>query len=153
MGDFDQKKFRKAMGSYPTGVTVVTAMAEGELFGVTINSFHSVSLEPPLISFCLNKASSKLAIFRDAEYFAVNILSSSQQEISSYYAFHRGEIGNVFTDFQHWRLIKGAVAHIGCKRYCHYEGGDHIIILGEAVHIDYNDAMPLGYLRGKYLAF
>lgn len=150
MREFDQLKFRKAMGCYLTGVTVVTTLTKGELVGVTINSFNSVSLNPPLISFCLNKASSKLTTFRDTEYFAVNILSSSQENIANYYAFHQGTIGNIFSDFINWRFVNGAVAHIGCKRYCHYEGGDHLIILGEVKHVDYNTSTPLGHLRGQY---
>ena len=151
---FEATEFRNALGSFTTGVTVVTARsADGVPVGVTANSFNSVSLDPPLILWSLAKTAGSLSVFEQAEYFAVHILSSDQQDLSNRFA-GRGEdkfegldipdgLGNT-------PLLGECCARMQCKTTYKYEGGDHIIFVGEVMDLERSDATPLVFQAGKY---
>ncbi len=141
-------ELRKALGTFATGVTVVTTEAEnGEPAGLTVNSFTSVSLSPPLILWCLASGSENLPIFQATDYFAINILASDQRHLSNHFArrqynkfngiaYHKG-LGNS-------PLLDGCVTWIQCKTTKLYEAGDHWIIIGEIV--DLNTTMKEGLI-------
>lgn len=150
----DPLQFRRALGNFATGVTIVTAQTEhGEKAGVTANSFNSVSLEPPLILWSIDKKSSSFAIFAQASHFAVNILSAAQIDLSNKFArsnvdkfagtaLHMG-IGNT-------PLIENCSAVFECERYQIVEGGDHWIIIGKVVAFQDQGRSPLLYHQGAY---
>lgn len=150
----EQRALKEALGRYPTGVTVVTARrAEGAPIGLTVNSFTSVSLEPPLILWCLDNESPNLPAFEQAGYFGVNILAAGQQWISDRFA---SPVDNKFVgvgwydgDFR-VPLIEGAVAHLICRKYSRHPGGDHIILVGEVERYRHIGGDPLVYLGGDY---
>ncbi len=128
------RDFRSALGSYATGVTVMTALSSGgEPIGVTISSFNSVSLDPPLILWSLSLTSPKLAVFRGASHYAVNVLSAGQQDLSDRFASRRddrfaglplqGGLGGA-------PLLAGCCAWFECAQEAQYPGGDHLILVG-----------------------
>lgn len=150
----DQRTFKEALGRYATGVTVVTARRDdGAPIGLTVNSFTSVSLQPPLILWCLANDSPNLSAFEHAEYFGVNVLAANQQWISDRFA-SRAE--NKFVGVGWYEgiagvpLIEGAVAHLTCRKYSRHPGGDHIILVGEVERFHHVGGDPLVFLGGDY---
>jgi flavin reductase (DIM6/NTAB) family NADH-FMN oxidoreductase RutF len=150
----DPRDFRSALGSYGTGVTIITAAdAQGKPYGLTCNSFASVSLNPPLVLWSLLLYSSSLTVFQNASHFAVNVLGASQQALASKFAkssddkFHGVEwapgLGNA-------PLLAGSVANFQCRSVSRYYGGDHVIFLGAVEAYSYNRSEPLLFLRGGF---
>ena len=150
----DKTAFRNALGSFVTGVTIVTARdGAGNPVGLTANSFNSVSLDPPMVLWSLSLDSTSLPAFRDAESWAVHILASGQQAMSDRFA-RRG--ADKFAGLgeksgpEGAPLIEGCAARFGCRARFEYEGGDHAIFLGEVVDFDRSEADPLIYHGGRY---
>ncbi|MFJ2548592.1 p-hydroxyphenylacetate 3-hydroxylase reductase component [Pseudomonas sp. NPDC087612] len=151
---FDSRAFRRALGNFATGVTVVTAAdAQGNLVGVTANSFNSVSLDPPLILWSLDKRSSSLAVFEAASHFAVNILAADQIDLSNNFAkpkddrfagisYQAGEGGAP--------ILADCSACFQCETQQLLDGGDHWIMLGKVVAFDDCGRSPLLYHQGAY---
>lgn len=154
----DSREFRKALGSFATGVTVVTTLAEdGQPAGVTINAFTSVSLDPPLVAFCLGRNSALFDAFTKGESFVVNILAVEQEGLSNHFASRHyqrdwSEIAAQPTSVG-VPALAGAAAVIECRRESVLDGGDHVIVLGRVAALSSSeDAAPLLYFRGRYAA-
>lgn len=150
----DKTAFRNALGSFVTGVTIVTARdPAGAPVGLTANSFNSVSLDPPMVLWSLALSSNSLPAFRDATAWAVHILAADQQVMSDRFArsgadkFDGLEPGN---GPEGAPLIAGCAARFGCRARYEYEGGDHAIFLGEVVDFAQTSAEPLVYHSGGY---
>ncbi len=154
-GQLDPQAFRQALGCYPTGVTVVTAVGpRREIIGITANSFSSVSLDPPLVLFSLNRRALSLTSFLQTHHFAVNILREGQEQLSNQFAQSRGEKWKD-VDFITWDsgcpILKDALACFECKIRHTYRGGDHIILVGEVLKILSDpEGEALLFFRGKY---
>jgi 3-hydroxy-9,10-secoandrosta-1,3,5(10)-triene-9,17-dione monooxygenase reductase component len=151
---FDPSLFRKALGTFATGVTVVTTSGlAAEDIGLTANSFNSVSLDPPLILWSLAKSSLSLAAFRAAEHFAVHILGEDQEDISGRFA-RRGEDKFAGVELERGPaaipMLKHFAARFVCRTAYQYEGGDHIIFVGEVVAFDQHARAPLLFHGGQY---
>ena len=154
---FDTREFRRALGTFPTGVAVVTTRAaSGAFVGLTINSFSSLSLEPPLVLWSLNVASPNLAVFDRARYFAVNILAEDQVELSKRFA---SQVANKFLDLEVHAglggvpLIAGCTACLECRAAARHNGGDHILFIGHVERFGYDtQKRPLVFYAGRYLA-
>ncbi|HVJ31946.1 MAG TPA: flavin reductase family protein [Terriglobia bacterium] len=152
---FDQRDFRTALGQFATGITVVTARsADGELLGVTVNSFNSVSLEPPLILFSLERRAFSLPAFETAGAFAVNILSDEQTALSQNFARTQGDKWAGIA-YEHWvtgsPILRGCLAAFDCRTHAVHDGGDHRIFLGEVLRFEaLSEGEPLIYFRGSY---
>jgi 3-hydroxy-9,10-secoandrosta-1,3,5(10)-triene-9,17-dione monooxygenase reductase component len=151
---FDPLEFRKTLGSFATGVTVITTCTgDNRPVGVTANSFNSVSMDPPLVLWSLAKTSRSLAAFDSATHWAVHILSVNQDTLSNRFAkagedkFNGMEIQNGLAGIP---LLKDCSARLQCKTTFKYEGGDHIIFVGEVVDFERSNAAPLVYHGGKY---
>jgi flavin reductase (DIM6/NTAB) family NADH-FMN oxidoreductase RutF len=153
----DPREFRNALGTYATGVTIITAAGtDGKPYGLTCNSFASVSLNPPLVLWSLVRYSSSLNAFQNATHFAVNVLGASQQALSNKFAKSSDEkfvgvewspgLGNV-------PLLKECVANFQCRSVNRYYGGDHVIFLGAVEAYAYNHGEPLLFARGRYGRF
>jgi len=152
---FDSTAFRRALGSFATGVAVVTARdTEGVNRGITVNSFSSVSLEPPLILFCLDREAMSYEIFRQAESFAVNVLGEHQHELSVRFATAAiDKWEGVAHDIWPGDLpvLRGCLANLACRRETLYEGGDHVIIVGRVERLqEAADRDPLVYFQSGY---
>ncbi|MBY6218526.1 flavin reductase family protein [Qipengyuania aquimaris] len=150
----DPLALRNALGSFATGVTIVTARdASGAPVGLTANSFNSVSLDPPMVLWSLSLHSGSLPVFRDAETWAVHVLAADQQGMSDRFA-RPGQ--NKFEGLspadgpEGAPLIEGCAARFGCRARFEYEGGDHAIFLGEVIDFDRREAEPLIYHGGQY---
>jgi 3-hydroxy-9,10-secoandrosta-1,3,5(10)-triene-9,17-dione monooxygenase reductase component len=153
-GEFDSREFRSALGAFATGVTIVTAVgADGSRVGVTANSFNSVSLDPPMILWSLAKTSRSLAAFEQAAYWAVHILAADQDGLSNHFA--KSGIDK-FADMDvelgagDVPLLREYASRLQCKTAFMYEGGDHVIFVGEVLKFDRRDVAPLIFHGGKY---
>jgi flavin reductase (DIM6/NTAB) family NADH-FMN oxidoreductase RutF len=152
-GAFDPRLFRRALGQFATGVTVVTGSnVDGEKIGMTVSSFNSVSLSPPLILFSIDKKARSLPALLNLEGYAVNILSRDQAELSSRFA---RAAGDKWTDVTHTTghagapLLPGALAHFECSAHACHDGGDHVIFIGCVLSFAWNEhTEPLLYFRG-----
>jgi flavin reductase (DIM6/NTAB) family NADH-FMN oxidoreductase RutF len=154
---FEVKKFRDALGCYPTGVTVVTTMdANGDARGFTANSFTSVSLNPPLLLVCLAKTAHSHAVFSAAGSFAINVLSEQQRDVSGLFA---SKAPDKFAQVQWVKghadvpLIQGSLAMFQCETHERVDAGDHTILIGRVVDFASDSGRPLGYCRGAYVAY
>jgi flavin reductase (DIM6/NTAB) family NADH-FMN oxidoreductase RutF len=153
----DPRDFRNALGTYATGVTIVTAMADdGKPYGLTCNSFASVSINPPLVLWSLGMYSQGLPIFQNAAHFAVNVLGVSQASLAT--TFSKSGVDRF--DGVDWKpglgnapLIAGSVAQFQCRAANRYYGGDHVIFLGAVEAYAYNKQEPLLFLSGGFGRF
>ena len=156
MSDFDSIQLRNALGSYATGVTIITTIdQQSSPVAMTANSFSSVSLDPPLILWSIDRNSRSFDIFSTAEFFAVHILSQPQAHLSTLFA---KKIEDKFDQVQWHRGLNDIPIineHLSCFQ-CHtkytYDGGDHIIIVGEVLKFDDHSASqePLIFYHGRY---
>ena len=147
----DTRAFRRALGNFATGVTVVTAAdASGRKVGVTANSFNSVSLDPPLILWSIDKRSTSHAVFEAATHFAVNVLAADQIDLSNNFARPREDR---FAEIEYQTGAGGAPvladcsARFECEKYQQVDGGDHWIMIGKVVAFDDCGRSPLLYHR------
>lgn len=152
----DSPLFREALGHYASGVTVITAQIDGEPVGFTCQSFYSVSMNPPLVSFSVMSTSGSYPAIRKAGRFAVNILSSDQAHISNQFA-QRGTDKWAGVQWYHSALsnplIKGCLYWLDCEIHAEHLVGDHFIVIGEVKAIRTQEkptAQPLLYFKGKY---
>jgi 3-hydroxy-9,10-secoandrosta-1,3,5(10)-triene-9,17-dione monooxygenase reductase component len=154
MNTFDTKQFRNALGAFTTGVTVVTTRngAGGDV-GLTANSFNSVSLEPPMVLWSLAKTSGSLQAFAEHAYFAVHVLSNRQESLSSRFAkrgidkFEGLSVGRGHGDVP---LLDGCSARFECRMAYRYDGGDHVIFVGEVLNFEHFGLPPLVFQSGAY---
>lgn len=152
----DERKLRDALGLFPTGVAVAALRdADGTPLGVTVNSFSSVSLRPPLVSFCIARSLRSFAAFDAAGGFAVNLLTSAQAELSSRFARAGADkwAGVDFRPGLHGGLvIEEALASFDCRLYGKFDAGDHVILVGEVASLFAANAAesPLLYFRSGY---
>jgi len=152
--NFDPGEFRKALGAFATGVTIITTRtAEGVPLGLTANSFNSVSLNPPMVLWSLANSSASLEAFRKAEHWAVHVLATDQEALSARFAtrgidkFAGLEVDTGAGDVP---LLRGCMARFQCRTAFQYEGGDHLIFVGEVLAFDRTESAPLVFHGGRY---
>lgn len=154
MSNLDPKQFRQALGAFTTGVTIVTTCGpDGKDYGLTANSFNSVSMNPPMVLWSINRDASSAPAFMGSGHFAVHILATDQESLSNSFARSGGDKfaglslergpGNI-------PLLSGCSARFQCKTSYQYEGGDHIILVGEVLAFDRYDSAPLVFHGGGY---
>jgi flavin reductase (DIM6/NTAB) family NADH-FMN oxidoreductase RutF len=151
---FDPKAFRRALGNFATGVTIITAEgADGEKVGVTASSFNSLSMDPPLVLWSSMKDARSCEIFESASHFAVNILASDQMDMSNHFARQQED---KFAGFEWEKGIGGApifpncAGRFQCETYDKLDGGDHWIFVGKVVAFDDFGRAPLCFHQGSY---
>ncbi len=150
----EMKDFRLCLGKFATGITVVTCSDNvGRPYGITANSFSSVSLVPHLILWNIAKVSNSLNAFLEADHFAINILAHDQQDLATHFAksdhtlFESIKIDRSIEDVP---LIPGALARFECRTQRIHDCGDHHIIIGEVARFESTDADPLLFYGGNY---
>ncbi|NRB53438.1 MAG: flavin reductase family protein [Saprospiraceae bacterium] len=153
----DTLELRKVMGQFATGVTVITTQSGEDHFGFTANSYTSVSLEPPLILFCLHKDSKGCPVFLKNGAFAVNILADDQVEISNGFANRALSAEERFELISYTKgksgspIIDEAMGYLDCRLSSSLESGDHVIFIGEVIDMgQHPDKRPLIYFQGGY---
>jgi len=151
---FTQRQLRDAFGEFATGVTVVTAVRPGgEPVGVTANSFTSVSLEPPLLLWCLSSNSSAAMAFAPGAAFAVHVLSHEQRDLAVHFARRTPD---KFEVDQHWRAkphpphLDGGLCRFDCRVQAVHPGGDHLVIVGEVFALTRSHGKPLAFYAGHF---
>jgi flavin reductase (DIM6/NTAB) family NADH-FMN oxidoreductase RutF len=132
----DPRAFRQTVGQFATGVTIITTEVDGAIRALTVNSFTAVSLDPPLVLFCMGKNTKTGQAVHAVKGFTVNILRQEQQDLSTYFAGGWNRPLPPIFEFLEWQggpRLDGCAAAIGCTTYAIHEGGDHWIVLGEVV--------------------
>jgi len=152
---FSERDFRDAMGSFATGVCVVTASdSYGQAIGMTVNSFSSVSLDPPLVLVCLGDNSARSRAIINAGRFNISVLGAEQLEASSHFSQPGAGLaadGMTVLGVNGCPAVPGAAAVVECDLEAEYPGGDHIIVVGRVTHLETNSSKtPLLYFRGGY---
>src|SRR4051812_23655428 len=151
----DARDFRTALGTFPTGVCLVTTLApDGSRAGLTVNSFSSVSLDPPMVLWSLARTASSAPVFRDAEYFAINVLAAGDAALSSHFARSGADKFAAFAQrfgpgLGGAPVLEGAVATFECHSRHRYYGGDHIIVIGVGERYRHTGLAPLVFHRGR----
>jgi flavin reductase (DIM6/NTAB) family NADH-FMN oxidoreductase RutF len=152
---FDAHDFRRALGTFATGVTIMTARGrDGEPVGLTVNSFASVSLDPPLVLWSQSLYAQSLQAFQEASHFVVNVLAADQVELSKRFA---GAHDNRFLNVEHIvpehgaPVIAGCAAHFECRNEARYYGGDHVIFLGRVERYAHTSRPTLMFCHGRYM--
>lgn len=154
---FDPKEFRRALGTFPTGVAIITTRGpDGQPVGLTCNSFSSVSLDPPLVLWSLRSNSKSLATFRAASSFAINVLAEDQGKLSARFA--SSTIADKFDGVAHGEgfrgvpLIDDCLARFECSTYSEHEAGDHVVFIGRVERFDHGrQEDPLVFYKGAYM--
>ncbi|PLK50858.1 flavin reductase family protein [Uliginosibacterium sp. TH139] len=151
---FDSSTFRRTLGMFATGITVITAQAkDGSLVGLTANSFNSVSLTPPMIVWSLGNNSGVREVLEHCEYYAVNVLADDQEALSNLFA---SKAADRFAGVDWEPGLGGAPVLAGCaavfevRNSLRYPGGDHVIFIGEVARCDRSEREPLLFFNGRY---
>jgi flavin reductase (DIM6/NTAB) family NADH-FMN oxidoreductase RutF len=152
---FDARTFRTTLGLFATGVTVVAATQEGHLHAMTANALTSLSLDPPLVIFCLARHARMVDELRRADAFTINVLREEQQALSTFFSGRWGDAPPPPFRFLPWEggpLLDGCVAALGCTVHAWIEGGDHWIVVGRvtALHRGREPRRPLLFFGGTY---
>jgi flavin reductase (DIM6/NTAB) family NADH-FMN oxidoreductase RutF len=154
--ELDGRDFRTALGCFPTGVCLITTRGpDGERVGLTVNSFSSVSLDPPMVLWSLARSANCAAVFRDAEYFAINVLAADDDALSGHFARPGADKFARFADrfaegIGGAPVLDGAAATFECHSRHRYYGGDHIIVIGVVERYTHHERAPLVFHRGRY---
>ncbi len=151
-------EFRKAMGCFATGVTIITVDLEGEVHGMTANAFASVSLDPMLVLVCVDHTTRTHAHLHAKKRFGINVLCEGQRAISEYYArperTHENaeaEAGARFERTKHGTpVLQGSLAYLECRLDLAQVAGDHTIFIAEVEDVVVREGQPLLFFRGKY---
>jgi len=153
--NFSRPEFRSALGMFATGVTIITARtADGDLVGLTANSFNSVSLDPPLVLWSLSRSAASMVALSSGSHYAINILAADQKKLAERFA---GKSENRWADVEFIDglsgapLLAGAVATFECFNRSRYEEGDHVIFVGEVERCEHRAGVsPLLFHGGKF---
>ncbi|MBE1555181.1 flavin reductase family protein [Sporosarcina limicola] len=149
--EVDDRLFRNAMGSFTTGVTVITTEIAEEVHGMTANAFMSISLNPRLVAISVGENARMFQYIKDAKKFAVNILSSDQQKESMQFAGQLKEEHEIaFSTYKGLPIIEDALAVVTCELHSEYVAGDHTIFIGHVTGVKLSQKDPLLFSQGKY---
>ncbi|MEM7777328.1 MAG: flavin reductase family protein [Pseudomonadota bacterium] len=151
---FDTRAFRTCLGQFPTGVCVVTTDVESQLVGMTISSFNSVSLDPPLILFSITRSSRSLPLWQRASAYAVNVLSENQQNLSNRFSRQSPDKWEGITfsrGFAGAPVLPGTAAALECSTYAQHDAGDHVLFIARVERfIAQPSRSPLVFCKGSY---
>lgn len=151
---FDTRAFRDALGGFATGVTVITTRDDdGRPVGLTVSSFNSVSLDPPLVLWSLSLSSPNLAAFQRCSHYAVNVLAAEQEALSAHFAasgIERFGGMEVQPGLGEAPLLAGCCAWFECRNEARHAGGDHVILVGRVERFTREDRPPLLFHGGRY---
>lgn len=151
---FDPQELRRIMGLFATGVTILTTRdGQGNFYGLTANAVTSLSLVPPLVLICIDRKAETFAHFYDSKTFVVNILAEGQDALSTRFAKSGGDkfggvahrVGRLGTP-----VLDGALGYLECRIVETFEGGDHVIHLGQVEHAESLGGRPLLFFQGRY---
>ncbi len=146
--------FRSAMRRFPTGVTVVTSVRDGEPRGITLTAFASVSADPPMLLICVNREARSYLYIASSRIFCVNVLAADQQELAERFAGkireHQFDDIAFTTDVTGAPVLPGTIAHFDCEVAEEHHAGTHSIFIGRVLSCDASPGAPLGYFNGRF---
>ena len=154
----DADQFKAAMGSWPSGVTIITSRHGDEIHGMTVSDFSGVSLDPPLALVCASRTSHTTRMIQEGECFGVNVLRVDQDALSNKFAskkneFERFEGVETFEEKTGAPLLANALVNLDCRVVAIHEAGDHLLCVGEIEAAHVGEGEPLLYFRGAYGRF
>jgi flavin reductase (DIM6/NTAB) family NADH-FMN oxidoreductase RutF len=158
----DALEYRRVVGRFATGVTVVTTVLDGEHYAMTCNSFTSVSLEPVLVLFCAEKVARFHDVVLTSGFWAVSVLAQGQEDVSRHFAVRGRSLEGQFDRLPHTHgsltgaaVLDGALAALECRTVSTTDAGDHTVVIGEVLGLGVPDPTgdPLLYYEGRYRAF
>lgn len=152
MSEYSQTELRDALGRFATGVTIVTTMTSDGPLGMTANSFASVSLSPPLVLWSPARRSTRFPAFEMASHFAVHVLAADQEHLARRFAREGRNFSGLPDAKGHGEapLFDGCAARFECRHSAGYDGGDHLIVVGEVLRLRIEETPPLIFHRGAY---
>lgn len=149
--EIEDQLFRTVMGSFATGVTVITTQVDDEIHGMTANAFMSVSLQPKLVAISIGEKAKMLGYINSSKKFAINILAANQKDLSKQFA---GQLNSdeviAFETYQGHPIIKNSLAVISCELFNQLDAGDHTIFIGRVTGLKHEPHEPLLFFGGKY---
>lgn len=147
----DDRKFRKAMGKFATGITVVTAKYEGDIQGMTVNAFMSVSLNPKLIAVSIGDQAEMYKTLQKVNKFGVSVLKEDQKDLSMIFARQKEKDRSIeYIDQDDVPLLKGSLVTLSCTTQNIVEAGDHIILIAKVTDLTVDEGDPILYFDGEY---
>lgn len=147
----DPREFRRALGRFASGITVVTTVYEGETYGMTANAFVSVSMDPPLVLVSVDHRANMHKVLPHSGSYGVSVLTDKQEDLSQHFAGKPKEGQEIPFVWQHeMPLLEGALAHLVCRVVDAHPAGDHTLYIGEVEYLDYRDGAPLLFYTGAY---
>jgi flavin reductase (DIM6/NTAB) family NADH-FMN oxidoreductase RutF len=147
----DPREFRKTLGRFASGITVITTVHEGSTYGMTANAFVSVSMDPPLVLVSVDNRSNMRKILPHSKCYGVSILSDKQKELSKHFAGRRKESIEIPFVLRHdMPLLDGAMAHLVCQVVDEHPAGDHTLYIGHVEYLAYENGAPLVFYTGTY---
>lgn len=154
-GEDTSRLFRDALGTFTTGVTVVTCQSDAGPMGITANSFASLSLDPPLVLWSPAKSSTRYQPFCDADRFAIHVLGEEQKDLSTAFAKRGGDFGAMdwVTSTYGVPILDGCLARFECSRHAIHDGGDHSLIIGRVEACSFREGNPLIFSKGAFGTF
>lgn len=146
----DVREYRNCMGRFATGVTVVTCKTENGYHGFTVNSFTSVSLEPPLVLVSVDRKTKAIEHLKN-NAFTINILNDSQEDVAMHFAGRPKETESFnWVEGENTARLEESLAYIECAPWTEYDGGDHVLFIGEVKNFEYTEKNALTYFSGKF---
>ncbi|WP_226034833.1 flavin reductase family protein [Aquibacillus saliphilus] len=147
----DNRLFRDAMGKFATGITVVTTEYKGEIYGMTVNAFMSISLDPKLIAISIDEKATMYEKLQDTKNFGLSILSDKQKELSMIFARQKETDSEINYTFQDGKpVLKNSLATLSCTVKETTKAGDHLIFIAEVSDVELNSGQPIVYFGGEY---
>lgn len=146
----DPRQFRNALGRFATGITVVTVPHDGDVHGITVNAFMSVSLRPPLVVISIDHQAKAHRFLLGSSHYGVSVLSEHQVQESNRFAGRPAEGKPRFVSVNGFPLLDEALAHLICRVTEHHAVGDHTLFVGHVEYLAYRDGRPLLYFAGQY---
>ncbi|WP_260858014.1 flavin reductase family protein [Bacillus sp. FJAT-22090] len=149
--EIDERIYRDVMGSFATGVTVITTKVDEAVYGMTANAFMSVSLKPKLVAISIGEKANMLQHINKSKQFAINILSSNQQNVSKQFSGQLDtEASILFSTYKGLPILEQSLAVITCELHSQYVVGDHTIFIGLVTGVKLEPKDPLLFSQGKY---
>ena len=151
--NWDPSAYRDALGRFATGVTVVAAKGPGDgLAGVTINSFSSVSLDPPLVLWSLDRESPSLPLFQNTSHYCINVLTADQLELCHRFASPDLDAAGIDVEVgaNGAARLSGCLAWYECRNRTRHDGGDHVIFIGQVEAFGHREGRPLVFFSGRF---
>lgn len=148
----DPRLFRTALGSFATGVTVVTMRSGDATYGITVNAFMSVSLKPPLVAICIDERANAHETLLEAERYGVSVLREGQEALSDHFAGRPVDLEGrtVYEDSGGFPVVAGALSHLVCRVVDTHPAGDHTLFIAEVERAVVHEGTPLLYFGGRY---